>query len=81
MPDIADQKSSRSGSKIDSIIAMLRHTEGTSLAEMSSATGGLPHTTRAALTGLRKKGHAIDKQPVDGTTRYFLSAPSGDANA
>lgn len=29
--------------------------------EMIAATGWLPHTTRAVLMGLRKKGHAIER--------------------
>jgi hypothetical protein len=37
---------------------------------MIAATGWLPHTTRAALTGLRKQGFAIDKAKVEGVTRY-----------
>jgi hypothetical protein len=27
-----------------------------------AATGWLPHTTRAALTGLRKRGYAIERE-------------------
>lgn len=49
---------------------LLTRGEGASLDEMISATGWLPHTTRAALTGLRRKGFAIDKIKVDGVTRY-----------
>ena len=29
------------------------------LAKLVAATGWLPHTTRAALTGLRKRGYAV----------------------
>jgi hypothetical protein len=40
---------------------------------MVEATGWLPHTTRAALTGLRKKGYAIQKSKnPDGVTVYRL---------
>lgn len=49
---------------------LLTRGEGASLDELIAATGWLPHTTRAALTGLRKKGFAIDKTKVDGVTRY-----------
>ena len=36
---------------------------------MMDATGWLPHTTRAVLTGLRKKGHLIERgKRVDITT-------------
>ncbi|HKX80142.1 MAG TPA: DUF3489 domain-containing protein [Novosphingobium sp.] len=37
---------------------------------MVDATGWLPHTTRAALTGLRKKGHVIEKSKRDDVTCY-----------
>ena len=34
--------------------------------------GRLPHTTRAALTGLKKKGHRIERTKVDGVSCYSL---------
>lgn len=39
---------------------------GASLDELAGATGWLPHTTRAALTGLRKKGHAHTRRASAG---------------
>jgi len=48
-------------SKIGKVIALLQRQEGATLEEMVAATGWLPHTTRAALTGLKKKGHAIER--------------------
>jgi Protein of unknown function (DUF3489) len=51
--------SPRSGTKIAAVIALLQRGAGASLAELVVATGWLPHTTRAALTGLRKRGYAI----------------------
>ena len=35
-------------------------------------TNWLPHTTRAALTGLRKKGHIITASKVDGASLYRI---------
>jgi hypothetical protein len=49
---------------------LLAREEGVTLDEMIAATGWLPHTTRAALTGLRKQGFALDKNRVEGVTRY-----------
>lgn len=46
-------------SKSVQVLALLRRDEGASLDELVSVTGWLPHSTRAALTGLRKKGHTI----------------------
>lgn len=54
------------------VIQLLQRPGGASLAELTSATAWLPHTTRAALTGLRKKGHAIERYQDDGVTRYRL---------
>ena len=49
----------RSGSKQALIVAMLTKDKGATLAALAKATGWLPHTTRAAMTGLRKRGFAI----------------------
>jgi hypothetical protein len=51
--------SPRSGTKIAEVIALLQRGDGATLAGLVAATGWLPHTTRAALTGLRKRGYAI----------------------
>ena len=51
--------SPRGGTKIAEVIALLQRGDGATLAELVAATGWLPHTTRAALTGLRKRGYAI----------------------
>jgi hypothetical protein len=56
------------------VIALLQQEQGATLAELIAATGWLPHTTRAALTGLRKKGHAIGKSSRDGATCYRIGA-------
>lgn len=48
-------------SKRDAVIALLKCDGGATLSELIAATGWLPHTTRAALTGLRKTGHTIDR--------------------
>ncbi|MDG6078937.1 DUF3489 domain-containing protein [Erythrobacter litoralis] len=47
--------------KIDKVIALLKRKQGATLDEMVKATGWLPHTTRAAMTGLKKKGHTITR--------------------
>jgi hypothetical protein len=61
------------GTKIDSVIALLRKPPGAALTDLTAATGWLPHTTRAALTGLKKKGHVITKVKVAGVTRYTMA--------
>jgi hypothetical protein len=61
----------RDGSKQALMISLLRRREGTSLDELAAATGWLPHTTRAALTGLRKKGYALVREKSEGGTSVY----------
>jgi hypothetical protein len=49
---------------------------GATLEELTSATGWLPHTARAAITGLRKQGHEVQCQRVDGVGRYTMGSDS-----
>lgn len=60
------------------ILGLLGRPEGASLDEMVAATGWLPHTTRAMLTGLKKKGHALSSEKADGIRRY-RAAPRTEA--
>lgn len=64
----------RSGSKGAALLELLQRGEGASLDEMIERTGWQGHTVRAAMTGLRKKGHAIDKRVSDGTTVWFIAS-------
>ena len=56
--------------KRDQLAGLLLRDEGATLDQMSAAMGWLPHTTRAALTGLRKAGYAIDSDKVEGVRTY-----------
>ena len=67
---------SRPGSKLMEVIELLRRDSGATIDELIGATDWLPHTTRAALTGLRKRGHAITRDRSNGVTRYILRAPN-----
>jgi Protein of unknown function (DUF3489) len=51
--------SPREGTKLAQVLEFLRRDGGATLAELAAATGWLPHTTRAALTGLRKRGYEV----------------------
>lgn len=62
-------------SKQHQLAMLLLRDEGATVDQMIAATGWLPHTTRAALTGLRKKGYAIDSDKVDGVRTYRAVAP------
>jgi Protein of unknown function (DUF3489) len=49
----------RQGTKIAQVLDLLQRNRGASLDELTSATGWLPHTARAALTGLRHRGFEV----------------------
>jgi hypothetical protein len=72
-PDMPAATAPRS-TKSAAVLALLGRDEGVTLAELIAATGWLPHTTRAALTGLRKKGHAITRAKRDDQTCYTVAA-------
>jgi DNA-binding MarR family transcriptional regulator len=63
--------------KSATVLALLQREQGATLAELVDATGWQPHTTRAMLTGLRKKGHTIERGKRDDVTCYNL--PVGNA--
>jgi hypothetical protein len=58
--------------KIADVLALLGRVDGATSAELIDATGWLPHTTRAALTGLRKKGHCIERSKRGELTCYRI---------
>ena len=60
--------------KTGTVLGLFRRNGGATLPELTDATGWLPHTTRAALTGLRKKGHAITKSKRGDAICYAISS-------
>lgn len=62
-----------SGSKIAKVVTLLERDAGATLAELINATGWLPHTTRAALTGIRKRGWLVERFKRDEATCYRIS--------
>lgn len=54
--------------KIAKVQALLERPNGASLDDLCKATGWQPHSARAALSGLRKAGHALERAPGDGKT-------------
>jgi hypothetical protein len=57
----------RAGTKIAEVVNLIHRDSGATLEELVAATGWLPHTTRAALTGLRKRGFAVSIDRSDKT--------------
>lgn len=56
------------------ILELLQRDGGATLGELVAATDWLPHTTRAALTGVKRKGHALTSEKVDGVRSYHIPA-------
>jgi len=54
------------------LLELIGREGGATLEELTSATGWLPHTARAAITGLRKRGHDVRRERVEGISRYTL---------
>ena len=68
----------RGGSKLAHVIALLERNHGATIAELIAATGWLAHTTRAALTGLRKRGYAVAIDRSDDKRGSFYRIPAGE---
>ena len=84
-PDTAHQAADggkaapREGSKLASVIALLRRSEGATIVVLTEATGWLPHTTRAAITGVRKRGYSVVlDRSEEGASVYRLSDPPNE---
>ena len=69
----------RAGSKLARVIDLLQRSDGATIPTLTKATGWLPHTTRAALTGLRKRGYAVVRTRVDtGESVYRIAGGVAD---
>lgn len=60
--------------KAAKLLTLLQTGTGASLEDMTEATGWQPHTVRAAMTGLKKKGDAIEKHVEGNTTIWSVKA-------
>lgn len=71
----ADSKDRRP-SRLDQLEVLLAGPEGTSIAEMTAATGWQAHSVHGAMPGaLKKHGLAITSRKVDGVRRYRAVKP------
>ena len=69
----------RDGSKLALVIELLRRADGATNIDLTQATGWLPHTTRAALTGLRKRGYTVIRERIGaGDSVYRVSGTPAD---
>ena len=74
-PEPAAPAAAKPPSKAQQLAALVVREEGATLDQMVAAIGWLPHTTRAALTGLKKKGYVISSDKLDGVRTYRGIAP------
>jgi hypothetical protein len=71
----------REGSKLAQIINLLKRPDGATILHLTGATGWLPHTTRAALTGLRKRGYTVTRERIDGgDSVYRIAGAAADCD-
>lgn len=79
-PVAAGPSAPRSGSKLARVIELLQRDHGATIDELIDATDWLAHTTRAALTGLRKRGYAvvIDRSERGSFYRIQADLSAGD---
>jgi len=74
-PEEAIAAAPRLGSKQALVIEMLSAKDGATIEALIAATGWLAHTTRAALTGLRKRGFTIELIREKGQASIYRIAP------
>ncbi len=60
--------------KAGAILGHLMRPNGATVARLQKATGWQPHSIRATLTGLRKRGHAVLRgKNAKGVTTYCIA--------
>ena len=57
----AKPRAPKKGGKTEAILKLMRRKHGATVQALQEATGWQPHSVRAALTGLRKKGIDIER--------------------
>ena len=77
-PGPACPSAPRGGSKLARVIELLQRDHGATIDELVAATGWLAHTTRAALTGLRKRGYAVAIDRSDDKRGSFYRIRAGE---
>ena len=72
----ADADWPRASTKRAVLIGMLERRDGASVAELGQRLGWLPHTVRAAITGLRHAGRDVTRsKDAEGQSVYRLARP------
>ena len=72
-------KTPRDGTKQSKLVAMLSRKSGVTLPSASKALGWQPHTTSAAMTGLRKRGYIIERRAREGKDSLYMIVSAAEA--
>ena len=70
----------REGTKQAKLVALLSGKSGVTLAKASETLGWQKHTTSAAMTGLRKRGYAIQRTERKNADSVYLIQTELDAS-
>ena len=60
--------------KIQTVAKLISRKSGASIEQLQDATGWQPHSIRAALSGLRKSGHQIERAKNDKDITHYRIA-------
>ena len=66
----------RPGGKLAVLLDAVSRADGATLADLTAASGWLPHTTRAAITRLRQRGYDV-RLATMGTRKAYHLVPAG----
>lgn len=73
----AQTKPAKPINKIGKILALLSEEGAATLDDLCMATGWQKHIIRASLTGLRNKGHTVERKQVNNLSYYVLAPEAG----
>ena len=72
-----DPSPEKAPTKLGLLLAAVYQENGATLEELSAATGWQKHSVRGAIAGaLKRKGHIISSDLIDGVRRYKLEVAS-----
>jgi len=77
---VSGANQSPASTKRAKLIAMLARPEGVSIAEIGQRLGWLPHSVRAAITGLRQAGRAVTRSKDADDRSVYRLAPVDPAS-
>ena len=79
--EAASTEVSKAERKSDTVTRLLNRKAGATLDDITDATGWQPHSARAFMSGLRKKGHTIIReQRKSGASAYRITKEAAAAS-